>query len=146
MIREIHSEETGKLFECLEALAEHHNQVSVHFKGCYPQTSSIQRIKQFESELKEGTSHIAVIDNDSKITGFCKIGTDGNTGILEYLVVLDWERGKGYGAALMDWALNTFQKLGIHEIDVKVVYGNEAIRFYEKYGFREKSVIMALHR
>ncbi len=146
MIREIHSEETGKLYECLEALAEHHNRVSVHFKGRYPQTPSREKIKQFESELEEGKSRIAVIENDSSIVGFCKIGTDGNTGILEYLVVLDRERGKGYGAALMDWALNTFQKLEINEIDVKVVYGNEAILLYEKYGFRERFVIMTLDR
>ncbi len=146
MIREIKPEETGKLYECLEALAEHHNKVSVHFKGCYPQKPSMQKIKQFESELEEGRSHIAVIEKDGNIIGFCKIGTDGNTGTLEYLVVLDRERGKGYGAALMDWALNTFRKLGINEIDVKVVYGNEAIHLYEKYGFREKSVIMVLQR
>ena len=146
MIREIHSEETGKLYECLEALAKHHNKVSVHFKGCYPQTPSGKRIKQFESELEEGKSRIAVAENDSHIVGFCKIGTDGSTGVLEILVVLDQERGKGYGAALMDWAMNTFRKLGVNEIDVKVVYGNEAVRLYEKYGFREKSIIMALHR
>ena len=59
MIREIHPEETGKLYEFLEASAEHHNKVSVHLKGRY---------------------------------------------------------------------------------------GNEAIHLYEKYGFREKSVILALHR
>ena len=146
MIREINSEETGKLYECLEALAEHHNKVSVHFKGCYPKTPSRQRIKQFENELKEGKSRIAVVENDSNILGFCKIGTDGKTGILEYLVILDQERGKGYGAVLMDWAMNTFRKLKVNEIDVKVVYGNEAIHLYEKYGFRERSVIMTLDR
>ena len=146
MIREIHSEETGKLYECLEALAEYHNKVSVYFKGCYPKIPSGQRIKQFASELEEGRSRIAVIESDRKFLGFCKISADGNTGTLEYLVVLEQERGKGYGVALMDWAMNTFQKLGVNEIEVKVVYGNEAIRLYEKYGFREKSVIMSLHR
>lgn len=146
MIREIHSEETGKLYECLEALAEYHNKVSVYFKGCYPKIPSGQRIKQFASELEEGSSRIAVIESDRKFLGFCKISADGNTGTLEYLVVLEQERGKGYGVALMDWAMNTFQNLGVNEIEVKVVYGNEAIRLYEKYGFREKSVIMSLHR
>ena len=46
----------------------------------------------------------------------------------------------------MDWALSTFRKLGINKIDVKVVYGNEAIHLYEKYGFRERSVILTLER
>ena len=85
-------------------------------------------------------------ENADKVIGFCKINTDSRPGVLEYLVVLDRERGKGYGAAFMDWALNTFQTLGINDIDVKVVYGNEAIRFYEKYGFRARSVILTLNR
>ena len=145
-MREINSKETGKLYECLEALAKHHNEASIYFKGHYPQTPSEQKTVQFENDLEEGRSRIAVVENGQKVTGFCKINTDGNTGVLEYLVVLDQERGKGYGAALMDWALNTFRDLGIHGIDVKVVYGNEAVRFYEKYGFRERSVILTLAR
>ena len=145
-MREINPNETDKLYECLEALAEHHNQVSVYFKGHYPQTPSEQKIRQFESELEEGRARIAVAENDGKVIGFCKINTDSRPGVLEYLVVLDRERGKGYGAAFMDWALNTFRELGINDIDVKVVYDNEAIRFYEKYGFRTRSVILTLNR
>ena len=145
MIREIHSEETGKLYECLEALAEHHNKVSVHFKGCYPLIPSEQKIKQFEHELKQGRSRIAVAENADKVIGFCKINTDVSPGVLEYLVVLDQERGKGYGASFMDWALNVFRELGIRDIDVKAVYGDEAIQFYQKYGFRERSVILTLN-
>ncbi len=143
-MREISSKETGRLLECLEALAEHHNQVSTHFKGRYPQTPSEQKIIQFESELEEGRSRSAVIENEKKVIGFCKINTDADTGVLEYLVVLDRERGKGYGAALMEWALNTFRALGIKEIDVKVVCGNDAVRLYEKYDFRARSVILTL--
>ena len=145
-MREISPDETGKLYDCLEALAKHHNQVSVHFKGDYPQMPSEQKIIQFAEELKEGRSRIAVAEKDHTVIGFCKINTDGSRGVLEYLVVLDRERGKGYGAAFMDWALNAFRELGMNEIDVKAAYGNEAIRFYEKYGFREKSVILTLKR
>ena len=145
-MREITSKETGKLYRCLEALAEHHNQVSVHFKGQYPRTSSEQKIAAFEKELEEGRTHIAVADNGTEVVGFCKINIGNSAGVLEYLVVLDQERGKGYGAALMDWALNRFRDSGMKEIDVKVVYGNDAIHFYEKYGFRERSVILTLNR
>ena len=145
-MREITSKETGKLYRCLEALAEHHNQVSVHFKGQYPRTSSEQKITAFEQELEEGRTNIAVAENGTEVVGFCKINIGNSAGVLEYLVVLDQERGKGYGAALMDWALNRFRDSGMKEIDVKVVYGNDAIHFYEKYGFRERSVILTLNR
>ena len=100
-MREISPNETGKLCECLEALAKHHNQVSEYFKGDYPQTPSEQKTIQFGKELEEGRTRIAVIENDDKVTGLCKINTDGNRGVLEYLVVLEQERGKGYGAAFM---------------------------------------------
>ena len=138
MIREIHSEETGKLYECLEALAEHHNKVSAHFKRRYPKTPSKEKIKQFESELEEGKSRIAVIENDSSIVGFCKIGTDGNTGILEYLVVLDRERGKGYGKRIMLEGIEAAkERFGAKRIDIEAQ--EYARGFYEQVGFRQSS-------
>ena len=144
-MREISSKETGRLLECLEALAEHHNQVSVYFKGQYPRTASEQKTAEFERELEEGKSFIAVAENGTEVIGFCKINIENTAGVLEYLVVLDRERGKGYGAALMNWALGRFRDSGVKTIDVKVVYGNDAIHLYKKYGFRERSVILTLN-
>lgn len=36
------------------------------------------------------------------------------------------------------------QKLEIGDIDVKVVFGNNAIDFYKRYGFLEKSIVLGL--
>lgn len=143
-MREIKAGEAGLLYECLEVLAEHHNRVSVYFKGRYPQTPSGEKIISFEKELEEGKTRIAVVENNTKIVGFCKIGAHDDTGILEYLVVLKQERGKGYGAALMDWALALFRELGVSNTDVKVVFGNDTIRLYEKYGFKPRSTVLRL--
>jgi len=143
-MREISAGEACKLYECLEALAEHHNRVSVHFSGHYPVTPSGERIRQFEKELEAGTARIAVAESGDKVIGFCKISISGRSGVLEYLVVLDEERGKGWGAALMDWAFSCFREAGATEIEVKVVYGNDAIHLYEKYGFRPKSILLGL--
>ena len=143
-MREISYEETDKLYDCLEELAKHHNKVSAHFEGYYPITPSEQRIESFKSELKSGKSFISVIENDQKVIGFCKISADDGKGVLEYLVVLEQERGHGYGAELMDWAMEKFQKLEIGDIDVKVVFGNNAIDFYKRYGFQEKSIVLGL--
>ena len=84
-------------------------------------------------------------ENGTEVTGFCKINIENTAGVLEYLVVLDRERGKGYGAALMNWALGRFRDSEVKTIDVKVVYGNDAIHLYKKYGFRERSVILTLN-
>ena len=143
-MREISFEETDKLYGCLEELAKHHNKVSTHFEGYYPITPSEQRIESFKGELKSGKSFISVIENDQKVIGFCKISVDGGKGVLEYLVVLEQERGHGYGIELMDWAMEKFRELEITDIDVKVVFGNNAIDFYKKYGFREKSIVLGL--
>ena len=145
-MREIASNEVWKLENCLLALAEHHNKVSVNFKGFYPKTPVEQTIKQFSSNLDNGKSHIAVVENDNAVIGFCKINIDNNIGVLEYLVVLGEHRGLGYGAALMEWALSKFSGFGVRDIDVKVADGNEAISLYEKYGFKMNAHILRLSR
>lgn len=144
-MREIRSEEVNKLYECLESLAEHHNEVSVYFKGLYPTRSSEHLIKEFQKEMNEGKAFIAVVENDGKVIGFCKISIDGTKGNLDFLSVLEQERGKGYGKSLMDWALNRFKELKIDDVEVKVVYGNDVIDLYKKYGFKEKSIILKLN-
>ena len=143
-MREIRSEEAYRLYECLESLAKHHNDVSVYFKGLYPTISSEELINSFKKEMEEGKAYIAVVEDEEKVIGFCKISVDCLKGNLDYLAVLKQERGKGYGTALMDWAFNRFRQLQISDIEVKVVYGNDVIDLYKKYGFKEKSIILKL--
>ena len=146
MMREISPEETDILYECLEDLGRHHNNVSVYFKGIYPTISSEEIVRQFAAEMKEGGSYVAVIEEGKRVIGLCKISIAKDTGFLDYLVVLHQEKGKGYGAALMNWALNRFDEFNVKNIEVKAVYGNDAIDFYKKYGFTEKSIILCLKR
>ena len=145
-IREIGFEETYRLYECMEDLARHHNEVSVYFKGDYPSISSEKIVRLFGDDVKEGRSHIAVIEDAGKVIGFCKINISGKSGILDYLAVLSQERGKGHGTALMDWAFRKFDESKVDNVEVKVIYGNDAVNFYKKYGFREKSVLMNVKR
>lgn len=141
-MREIGAEETGKLRDCLIALAEHHNRVSVNFRGCYPKTPVDVTLKKFADDLKSGKSAVAVIEDGDSVIGFCKTDIDGEYGVLEYLVVLEKYRGKGYGAELMDWAMAWFDASGAVTIDVKVADGNSAVTLYEKYGFRMNAHIL----
>ena len=43
----------------------------------------------------------------------------------------------------LDWAMKTFAEHHINQVDVKVIDGNDAIHFYEKYGFKTKSHILS---
>lgn len=143
-MREIGSEEVPRLHGCLAELAEHHNRVSVNFKGCYPKQPLEETLMRFSSDVDAGVSSIAVAESDDEVIGFCKINHDSSVGVLEYLIVSESHRGKGYGAQLMGWALRRFEELGIHDIDVRVADGNDAISLYEKYGFKMNAHILRL--
>lgn len=141
-MREITPKEVCGLEECLRALSEYHNAVSVHFQGRYPSRPYEKTLALFEDALKKQTSRIAVIEDGKRIAGFCKVDLDGEKGKLDYLVVLETYRNRGFGKMLMDWAMKTFEEQGVHQIEVKVVDGNEAIHLYEKYGFRMNAHIL----
>ena len=82
------------------------------------------------------------MENETEIAGFAKVDLDGKKGKLDYLVVLEEYRGRGYGKMLMDWAMAAFRENGVAEIEVKVVDRNPAIHLYEAYGFRMNAHIL----
>lgn len=159
-VREIERNEVGRLYSLVATLSDHHNQVSVNFKGSYPSRPYEETLKVFEDSLSAGKSRIAVVEMcedesnggnagaagsenvsrgggaPGKIAGFCKVDLDGGKGKLDYLVVAPECRGRGYGAMLMDWAMAQFRENHVYQVEVKVVDGNDAIHLYEKYGFK----------
>ena len=142
MMRELPCSETHELEACLRELAGHHNRVSVHFAGAYPKKPFGETLQSFETDVRSGKSKIAVIDLENRIVGFCKTDIDQRQGKIDYLIVLQEYRGKGYGDMLMNWALDLFRQYGVEQNEVKVADGNDAIRFYEKYGFRMNAHIL----
>ena len=141
-IREIEKTEVDKLSECICALSEYHNEVSVNFKGYYPKRPYKDTLESFFENLECGMSRIAVIESREKVIGFCKIDILQDAGKLDYLIVLQEHRGNGYGRMLMNWAMERFRESNISDIEVRVVDGNETIHLYEKYGFKMKSHIL----
>jgi len=139
MLREIKDNEFELLRPCIECLNNHHNEISINFKGTYPRHNVEDKINTFRESVLSGKSKIAVIIDENKIVGVCKIDLDG---IFDYLVVLCDYRQKGYGDRLMKWALEEYKRLNINNIELHTVYGNDAIHFYEKYGFKMQSYVM----
>ena len=45
---------------------------------------------------------------------------------------------------LMEWAMEAFGENGVTEIEVKVIAGNDAVGFYEKFGFKVSAHILTL--
>ena len=141
-MREITENEVGRLRECLEALAAHHNRVSVHFKGAYPSRPYEVTLSGFVGALARGEARIAVAEEAGVVVGFCKVDLAGENGKLDYLAVLPACRGRGYGKALMDWAMGVLEENGVRRVEVKVVDGNDAIHLYERYGFQMNAHIL----
>ena len=142
-VRELAPDEAPRLRDCLEALAAHHNAVSLHFKGSYPGRPIDAAIAACAEGLTRGTSRAAAVEENGTVAGFCKLDLhDDGTGKLDYLVVLPQYRGRGCGRALMDWAMAAFSACGVRRVEVKVVDGNDALQLYEKYGFRMNAHIL----
>ena len=85
------------------------------------------------------------MEENDRVLGFCKTDVCGTEGKIDYLIVLKEARGSGYGNDLMDWAVDTLKQSGVNRIEVRVVDGNDAIRFYEKYGFRINAQILRMN-
>ena len=143
-MREITCREVYQLEECLKELAEHHNEVSTNFRGCFPKRPFQETLEIFEKDVRNGKSRIAVVEKEKRVLGFCKTDINGSEGIIDYLIVLKECRGNGYGAILLDWALKLLQASGVSRIEVKVVDGNDAVRFYEKHGFQTVSHVLRI--
>ncbi|MBR6046257.1 MAG: GNAT family N-acetyltransferase [Ruminococcus sp.] len=141
-MRVIAPEEVYKLGECLEKLAEHHNEVSVNFKGAFPKKPVSESLAIFEEAVRSGKSRIAVIEDGGRMVGFCKTDLIGIDGHIDILIVLKEYRGSGYGKLLMDWAVDDLKQRGAGRIEIRVVDGNDAVSFYEKYGFKTVSQIL----
>lgn len=146
VLKEIAPAETEQLLPCLEALDTYHNAVSVFFSGSYPARANSMKLAEFKQSLNNGKSKIAGVFRESDLLGFCKIDFFESHGKLDYLVVLPGARGRGLGDKLMQWAFAEFARHGLGQIEVKVVYGNDAVAFYEKYGFRMNAQIMVTKR
>ncbi len=96
-MREIASDEVYKLHNCIETLSKHHNNISTHFKGTFPIKPYKMTLELFKTALDRKPSHIAVIEDNVQIIGFCKVYISDNIGKLDYLVVLEDYRGNGFG-------------------------------------------------
>lgn len=99
------------------------------------------------AQLANPDMQIAVIEQDGKITSFCKITrtstlpphTPANAPMeLKQLYTDPDLIGRGHGARLMDWALAQARAWQADEMQLSVYADNpEAQRFYRRYGLEK---------
>jgi ribosomal protein S18 acetylase RimI-like enzyme len=129
--------------ELWEALNEHHNEKSLHFKEFYNKFSFDARKADLIKQAQK--SHMRVIisfdDAVQKGVGYCISSVDNdNNGEIESIFVLQGYRGFGIGEELMQKGLQWMDEMGAVKKVINVAAGNgQAFGFYERYGFiREK--------
>lgn len=134
-IRRIAAEETVRLRPLLEELAMYHNSVSLHHAGAYPAHSIEDQLRAAAEDVRSGKAEIYAAECGGEIIGFGMIFAECGEGVIKYLVIAEAQRGRGIGRRLMGTVLARFSALGVRHIEVKVIAGNPALRFYETCGF-----------
>jgi ribosomal protein S18 acetylase RimI-like enzyme len=105
-----------------------------------------RRLAHYRGLFEARRAHLILAEEDGRAIGYAMVSEIGGqatlqTGArmaeLESLSVLPDERGAGVGTALMAATHELVRELGIDELMLYVMDGNErALRFYERYGMR----------
>ncbi|EOO18055.1 MULTISPECIES: GNAT family N-acetyltransferase [Bacillus cereus group] len=130
--------------DSLDKLHEYHNSKSKYFSGDYPRMTFEERIEDYKKNSKYGEYRIELLieSKTDNILGFCIAYSKSVSGKIEVLFVDEKYRRNGYGLKLMNSAVEWFKEKQVDDIELIVVYGNEAVSFYQKLGFYPRSIIM----
>jgi ribosomal protein S18 acetylase RimI-like enzyme len=106
----------------------------------------MRRREHYRGLLSSGRGSLLLAEEDGRAIGYAVVAEVGGqatlqTGArmaeLESLAVLPGERGAGVGSALMAAVHELVRELGIDDVLLYVMDGNDsAMRFYERYGMR----------
>ncbi|MBQ3177099.1 MAG: GNAT family N-acetyltransferase [Clostridia bacterium] len=143
--RMLQAAEAACLKESLLGLGQYHNEIAENREYIYPTVDVSVSVETIASGIREGNMLARTAWDGDTLAGFCVIGLDraGRVGELKYLYTAEEYRGMGLGGTLTDWAMETFAKAGMERIDLRVVIGNPAVGFYEKYDFAPRILVMS---
>jgi ribosomal protein S18 acetylase RimI-like enzyme len=130
------------------AMHRHHRSVAGHLTDVAPFRSDgeswVRRRAFYERLLARPDSFLLLAERDGRLVGYAAVAVGGTeatlevgerVGSLESLSVLPEERGQGLGGRLMDAVFEELRRLGVEEISLAVMEGNDdAWRFYERLG------------
>lgn len=146
-------ERVDALEPLLKALQVHHAEVMPDAGGLLPrdleQTWQMRRGK-YVALLSEPEAFVLIAEEQERALGYAMVRisegsigyvTAARVGEVETLSVLPDARGRGVGEALMDAVDEHLMAVGVHEVRLAVVAGNEgAMRFYQRRGLVPFSV------
>ncbi|MFF3021793.1 GNAT family N-acetyltransferase [Gottfriedia sp. NPDC057948] len=111
---------------------------------------SDEKIKQLiEPLLQKGSYYLIASENDN-LMGWILIGaskdqlTEKKYGFIYELFVLEQFRGNGISKPLIDSGIEHLKQDGYSEVRLSVYAGNQAIKLYEKTGFKNRTITMSM--
>ena len=127
-----------------EKLNQHHQQQKSDFQEHYENFTFPERAETLLNKSLEGAMHIGLVkDKESGVmVAYCitTISQD-NEGEIDSIYVEREYRGQGIGTELIKRSLKWMDDKGVNKKTVRVSFGNqEAVAFYERYGFRPRSL------
>jgi len=123
------------LWELLNSI---HLDKSINFKRKYEEFTFDKRIQSIYEKSQKGKIKLdMLLNSDNGIyIGYCLSSIEDNAGEIESIYVGSQYRKYGLGDKLMKSTLSWFKSNAITNIKINVVYANdEAVPFYERYGF-----------
>ena len=123
-----------------------HADKSVSFKKRFEDYTFEKRIKGIIKKSKNGIIKLdLLLDNEkNRYVGYCLSSIEDYSGEIESIFIEKEYRKFGLGGELMESALRWFKDKSITDIKINVVYNNnDALPFYERYGFKVGNYILS---
>ncbi|CEG27188.1 GNAT family N-acetyltransferase [Bacillus sp. B-jedd] len=111
---------------------------------------SDEKVKQLIEPLLQKGCYYLVATEDDHLMGWIFIGpskdqfTEMKIGFIYELFVLEDFRGKGISKQLMETGMDQLKNQGFSEVRLSVYAENQAIKLYEKLGFKPRTITMSL--
>lgn len=111
---------------------------------------SDEKVKQLIEPLLQKGCYYLVATEDDNMMGWIFIGpnkdqfTEKELGFIYELFVLEDFRGREISKRLMETGIEHLKDQGYSEVRLSMYAGNQAIKLYEKMGFKPKTITMSL--
>lgn len=129
-----------------EKLNQHHRQQKSDFQEHYEKFTFSERSKTLLKKSLGGEMHIGMFkdkESESMLAYCITTISEDREGEIDSIYVLEKYRGRGFGDMLIKRSLEWMDEKGVNKKTVRVSAGNQkAVSFYERYGFRPRSLML----
>lgn len=135
--------DVDQIVELWKYMMTYHQRINEHFAKS---RNGHEKFRLFlKRQIGSGSAVVMIAREQDEIIGFClglimeypPVFSQRKKGHINDMVVKEEFQGQGVGGNLLEKTLYWFKQVGIENIELDVVTGNEsAEKFYQKHGFR----------